>query len=87
MLPSCMVVLQNAPASLPLDSAGALLQVMVTKNRLPLVYDKSRPARFGVIPKRPKSGKEVRWFELDPGQPAVVLCLRPASKSLSACYF
>ena len=40
---------------------------MVTKNRLPLVYDKSRPARFGIIPKRPKSGKEVRWFELDPG--------------------
>ena len=39
----------------------------MTKNRLPLVYDKSRPARFGIIPKRPKSGKEVRWFELDPG--------------------
>ena len=46
----------------------AMRQVMVTKNRLPLVFDKSRPARFGVIPKRPKSGKEVRWFELDPGQ-------------------
>lgn len=43
------------------------VQVMVTKNRLPLVYDKSRPVRFGIIPKRPKSGKEVRWFELDPG--------------------
>ncbi len=57
-----------------LDSACALLQVMVTKNRLPLVYDKSRPARFGVIPKRPKSGKEVRWFELDPGQPHAALC-------------
>ncbi len=43
-------------------------EVMVTKNRLPLVYDKSRPARFGIIPKRPKSGKEVRWFDLDPGE-------------------
>ncbi len=42
-------------------------QVMVTKNRLPLVYDKSRPARFGVLPKRPKSGKEVVWFELPAG--------------------
>jgi len=41
---------------------------MVTKNRLPLVYDKSRPARFGIIDKRPKSGNDVRWFELDPGQ-------------------
>ena len=50
------------------------MQVMVTKNRLPLVYDKSRPARFGVIPKRPKSGKEVRWFELDPGQHPALLC-------------
>ena len=55
---------------LPYQPSGVcmLRQVMVTKNRLPLVYDKSRPARFGVIPKRPKSGKEVRWFELDPGQ-------------------
>ena len=44
------------------------MQVMVTSNRLPLVYDKSRPARFGVLPKRPKSGKEVRWFELPPGE-------------------
>ena len=49
------------------DSALVAVQVMVTKNRLPLVYDKSRPARFGILPKRPKSGKEVRWFELDPG--------------------
>ena len=43
-------------------------EVMITQNRLPLVYDKSRPARFGIIPKRPKSGKEVRWFDLDPGE-------------------
>ena len=50
------------------------MQVMVTKNRLPLVFDKSRPARFGVIPKRPKTGKEVRWFELDPGQQPALLC-------------
>ena len=52
-------------------------EVMVTKNRLPLVYDKSRPARFGIIPKRPKSGKEVRWFDLDPGeQHAATSCHR-----------
>lgn len=40
---------------------------MLTKNRLPLVYDKSRPARFGILPKRPKSGKDVVWFELPSG--------------------
>ena len=58
-------------------------EVMVTKNRLPLVYDKSRPARFGIIPKRPKSGKEVRWFSLDPGEPyAVILCVVPEETSL-----
>lgn len=51
---------------------SACSQVMVTKNRLPLVFDKSRPARFGIIPKRPKSGKEVRWFELDPGVQVLV---------------
>ena len=51
-------------------------EVMVTKNRLPLVYDKSRPARFGIIPKRPKSGKEVRWFELDPGEQHAATCCR-----------
>ena len=33
---------------------------MVKRNTLPLVYDPSRPARFGVLPKRPQSGKEVR---------------------------
>jgi carotenoid cleavage dioxygenase-like enzyme len=48
-----------------MSRAGA--QVMVTQNRLPLVFDKSRPARFGVLPKRPKCGKEVMWFELPPG--------------------
>jgi len=35
-------------------------QEMVKRNTLPLVYDPSRPARFGVLPKRPTSGKEVR---------------------------
>ena len=44
----------------------------MTKNRLPLVYDKSRPARFGIIDKRPKSGDDLRWFELDPGQKFVM---------------
>ncbi|KAK9918068.1 hypothetical protein WJX75_000916 [Coccomyxa subellipsoidea] len=44
-------------------------EVMVTHNRLPFVYDKSRPARFGFLPKRPKSGKEVVWLEL----PAVMI--------------
>ncbi|KAK9839226.1 hypothetical protein WJX81_002592 [Elliptochloris bilobata] len=39
-------------------------QEMVKRNTLPLVYDPSRPARFGILPKRPRTGKEVRWFEL-----------------------
>jgi hypothetical protein len=47
--------------------AGMCAQVMVTQDRLPLVFDKSRPARFGLLPKRPKSAKEIRWFEAPPG--------------------
>jgi hypothetical protein len=39
---------------------GVRPQEMVKRNTLPLVYDPSRPARFGVLPKRPQSGKEVR---------------------------
>lgn len=35
-------------------------QEMVKRKTLPLVYDPSRPMRFGVLPKRPTSGKEVR---------------------------
>ena len=49
------------------DSSFLRAQVMLTQGRLPLVFDKTRPARFGVLPKRPKSGKEIRWFELPPG--------------------
>ncbi len=37
---------------------------MVKRNTLPLVYDPSRPARFGVLPKRPQSGKEVRAWRM-----------------------
>ena len=37
---------------------------MVKRNTLPLVYDPSRPMRLGVLPKRPKSGKEVCWVSL-----------------------
>lgn len=39
-------------------------QEMVKRKTLPLVYDPSRPMRFGVLPKRPTSGKEVRWVPL-----------------------
>ena len=46
---------------------------MVTQNRLPLVFDKSRPTRFGVLPKRPKSGKDIRWFEAPPGAGSLLL--------------
>ena len=62
-------------------------EVMVTKNRLPLVYDKSRPARFGIIPKRPKSGKEVRWFDLDPGERIVVTHCHRTSRCLPLSCF
>ena len=40
-----------------------LVQEMVKRNTLPLVYDPSRPARFGILPKRPQSGKEV-WQKM-----------------------
>ena len=39
-------------------------QEMVKRKTLPLVYDPSRLMRFGVLPKRPTSGKEVRWVPL-----------------------
>lgn len=58
------------------------VQVMVTHNRLPFVYDKSRPARFGFLPKRPKSGKEVVWLELPAGED-IALYL---ATFLSACF-
>ena len=57
------------------EGVCACTQVMVTQDRLPLVFDKSRPARFGVLPKRPKSGKEIRWFEAPPGAGALVSCM------------
>lgn len=43
---------------------GVRPQEMVKRNTLPLVYDPSRPARFGVLPKRPQSGKEVRAWRM-----------------------
>ena len=39
-------------------------QEMVKRKTLPLVYNPSRPMRFGVLPKRPTSGKEVCWAPL-----------------------
>ena len=43
-----------------------LPQAMVTMKSLPIIYDGKRNARFGVIPKRPSTIKEVQWFEVEP---------------------
>lgn len=42
------------------------LQVMVTKGMLPFEFDKSRPTRFGLLPKNATSPEELRWFEAPP---------------------
>eukprot|EP00884_Botryococcus_braunii_P012266 jgi/Botrbrau1/2103/Bobra.0093s0011.1 len=41
-------------------------QLMVKKGQLPFEFDKSRPARFGVLPKNATSAEGLRWFETSP---------------------
>lgn len=39
---------------------------MVKSKSLPFFYDKARPARFGVLRRRPAPGEEPVWFSVDP---------------------
>ncbi len=39
---------------------------MVKERTLPFKFDKSRPARFGVLPRYAKDASGIKWFETDP---------------------
>lgn len=41
-------------------------QLMLMKGQLPFKFDKTRPARFGVLPKNATSAEGLRWFETSP---------------------
>lgn len=41
------------------------VQVMVKEGTLPFLFDKTRAARFGVLPRYAKDASEIRWFETD----------------------
>ncbi|GAB4814752.1 hypothetical protein N2152v2_001798 [Parachlorella kessleri] len=39
---------------------------MVKEGKLPFIFDKSRPARFGVLPRYAKDAAGIKWFETEP---------------------
>ncbi|GAB4824146.1 hypothetical protein N2152v2_011192 [Parachlorella kessleri] len=41
-------------------------KLMVKENATPFVFDKSRPSRFGVLPRYAKDASQIRWFEAEP---------------------
>ncbi len=40
------------------------MQRIVKKGTLPFHFDKSRPSRFGLMPRYAKSEDAIKWFEL-----------------------
>lgn len=39
--------------------------MMVKEGTSPFVFDKSRPSRFGVLPRYASDASQIRWFETD----------------------
>jgi hypothetical protein len=68
LVPGSMLVgsALSCPVATNSHRGGLCGQTMVKSGGLPFVFDKSRPTRFGVLPKKATSPDGIRWFEAPP---------------------